>query len=248
MFKKLVQSMDERSRAVLYALKLYAENALLVGVICDLNGKPVSVSDLVPLKYVDEAIEHNVIYAIGEFYVFASWHEYFSRELSSADVERFRKANGYSRKDYVDFLEKYIGNADRYKNLIDCYRVVSKKPKGVSEILDGCTLSDEERKLVCDYAIKFGTRSQYDKGVIPLTLNVSEAITEIVAMYETGTVYYSGKKHSISREKLTSSLKRVISMQHVIHLKNNNYLKQPLINQENKVPTETNIAKTREGY
>lgn len=248
MFKTLVQDMEEKSRAVMFALKLYAENALLVGMICDLNGKAVSISDLVPLRFIDEAIEHKVLFSVGEFYVFSDWTSYFVRTLTLDEAERFRKANGMTKERFCEFLKDYTCGSDKFKGIVDYYGKSAAKPVTVAEIIESSSLLQSEKKLVYEYALRFGTRSQFDKGVIPTTAVVSEAITEIVGMVDNGYFYYSGKKHDINKVKLLAALERVISMKHVVHLKNNNYLKQPLMNVEAVILNSGTKAKTREGY
>jgi hypothetical protein len=240
--------MDEKTRAVMFALKLYAENSLLVGMLCDLNGKATKISDYIPLRYIDTALAHGVIYMVEDYYVFTKWYKYFVRPLTLKDVETFRKANGINKANIVPFLELYLNDSEEHRHIITYYTPTTEKIESIQELVSVSKLTVSEKETLLDYGLKFGTRAQYDKGIIPHTNAAHEAIKEIIQIAESGEFHYSGKRHVVTKERLFEAIGKIVLLKHVVHLKNNNYLKQPLMNKEGGKNHNTNVAKTREGY
>jgi hypothetical protein len=220
-------------RAVMFALKMYAENALLVGVLCSNEGKPMLIEDFVPLRYIEEALKHDIIFRNDCFYVFRHWYNFFVQELQYANVERFRKANKYTKQTFISFLQEYIGDSSKYKYIIDMYKN-DLVPSCVSviDIINQSSIDDVVKLEIQKYMMKFSSPSQLAHGIVPCSKRAISAVNEILSIAETGKMFFGGKCYNVAINVLLDGLIKINGRYNVVGLTNNNYLKKMLINKD----------------
>lgn len=231
MYKEITSKMDFNARTMMFGLRMYSENALLPGLLITKFGDPAPPEILSPHKYIDIGLKYGLLKMVDGIIMFVGWYKYFKNKPTIDSIEEFRKKNRIKKLDIIRFAGQYLNGYEPtlLQEIVRKYDMVKSK-KDVSDLFE--KVSSEFRDVFEQYALKFGTPRQFNRCVMPNTDVVRESILELIQIIECCEYRYSGKRNKVSVQIVIDSMKKMISQDHIVGLKNNNYLKTMLSNEK----------------